>query len=236
MMCSICDFVYVFDQGSTDGSDQLYLQYPNVTVIYSPTNRFAEELICKQELLDRVYADHPDVDWILWLDGDTMITCPNNISDVVRADCATYKFARGIRYEHFNLWRSDVHFRTDNNYHWLARRRVPLWNCKQFGRLRFDTSPGLHKIQKPIGINEHTTAFSPLCFLLHRGFATDDQIIGKYDTYKGFGQTGAPLERILDEHGLTTSRLASHMISPLFTNDVDPKTLAPIRQTYDQQH
>ncbi len=236
MMSSICDYVYVFDQGSTDGSDQMYLQYPNVVVTHSPTNRFAEELICKQELLDRVYSDHPDVSWILWLDGDTMITCPSDLRTVIRFDCNTYAHSRGIRYEHYNLWRSDTRYRTDNNYHWLARRRVPLWNCTTFGKLKFDTSPGLHKIQKPVGINEHSTAFSSTCSLLHRGFATDQQIIGKYDTYKGFGQTGNALDRILDETGLTTMRLPTHAISPLFTTETDPKTLTPIRQIYDRQH
>ena len=42
-------------------------------VIESPTNRFKEELICKQELMDQLLLDHPDVDWVLWLDGDLLL-------------------------------------------------------------------------------------------------------------------------------------------------------------------
>ena len=48
---SVCDHIYIFDQNSTDGSKEYYKKFDNVTVIESDTNRFAEELVCKNELL-----------------------------------------------------------------------------------------------------------------------------------------------------------------------------------------
>lgn len=235
LMSSVCDFVYVFDQGSTDESHQQYIQYPNVIVIYSPTNRFNEELICKQELLDRVYSEHPDVNWMLWLDGDTMLACPSDIRTTIEEQCAKYSSSPGIRFEHFNLWRSDTHYRVDDNYHWLGPRRVPLWNCN-LRKLQFDHASGLHHNQEPVGITNTNAPMSHECVLLHRGFATDQSIIGKYDLYKGFGQSGRALERLLDEHGLTTQVIPSQFVPIEFANGVDPKTLTPIRQIYDQQH
>ena len=69
----VCDYIYIFDQNSDDGSKEYYKKFDNCTVIESPTNRFKEELICKNELLKILLADHPDVDWILWIDGDLML-------------------------------------------------------------------------------------------------------------------------------------------------------------------
>jgi len=70
---SVCDHIYVFDQASDDGSLDYYKTIENCTVIESPTNRFSEEVVCKQELLERIQKDHPDADWIFWLDGDTLM-------------------------------------------------------------------------------------------------------------------------------------------------------------------
>ncbi len=243
MMTSICDYVYIFDQASTDESYRCYRQYTNVVVVNSPTNRFSEELLCKQELIDRVYLDHPDVDWVFWMDGDLLAYCPIDTKSTIRQICEKHNDAVGVRLMHYNLWRSDTHYRTDNNYHWMSTHRVPLWNAKH--RIQFDTQPGLHKVQTPIAITdvcvggdryEHNTVLDDSCVLLHRGFATDVGIIDKYNTYKAAGQTGQALERILCEHDLETVRLPDRWIGHMFKNDIDPKTLPPIRQIYDQQH
>jgi len=60
----VCDEIYIFDQASTDGSRELYKKFDNVHVIESDTNRFEEELICKQELLEKVLIEQPDTEWI----------------------------------------------------------------------------------------------------------------------------------------------------------------------------
>jgi hypothetical protein len=69
----ICDYIYIFDQASDDGSHDIYAQHDNVVLIQSEENRFNEEIICKKELLEKILSDHPDADWIFWIDGDTMI-------------------------------------------------------------------------------------------------------------------------------------------------------------------
>ena len=46
-MIPICDYIYIYDQNSIDGSLEYYSRFKNTTVISSPTNRFKEEMICK---------------------------------------------------------------------------------------------------------------------------------------------------------------------------------------------
>jgi hypothetical protein len=41
---SVCDYIYIFDQNSTDGSQEYYKKFDNVSVIESKENRFSEEL------------------------------------------------------------------------------------------------------------------------------------------------------------------------------------------------
>jgi hypothetical protein len=72
-MNTMCDFIYIFDQNSIDGSLEYYKQFDNVYVISSPTNRFKEEIICKSELLKVLKINHPDTDYIFWLDGYTLV-------------------------------------------------------------------------------------------------------------------------------------------------------------------
>ncbi len=128
---SVCDYVYIYDQNSTDGSQDYYKNFNNVHVIESNENRFYDEITCKNELLNKILQDHPDVNWILWLDGDTLLDnrlleengkmlrelCSNGNDNMIDA----YYFG------HYNLWRSDVHFRLDDDFHWLHGKVVPLW-------------------------------------------------------------------------------------------------------------
>ena len=60
----VCDQVYIYDQASDDGSQEVYKSRENIYVIQSDTNRFQEEISCKRQLLQKLLEDHPDVDWI----------------------------------------------------------------------------------------------------------------------------------------------------------------------------
>lgn len=212
-----CDHVYVFDQGSRDGSIERYAQDPRTVVIPNMTNDFARELECKATLLEMLLADHPDVDWIFWLDGDTILD-----GRLLRDDAAGFKNLcrigvernlAGVKFGHYNLWRSDTWYRTDARYHGLhAVGRCALW--RNNGKLRFARRPGLHLTEVPEGLGSmiQRVDFS----LIHRGFATDDQILEKHRIYASHGQKGDNLDRLLDEHTLAVSRLPGDVLPTWF--------------------
>ena len=231
---SVCDYIYIYDQNSEDGSKEYYKKFDNCVVIESPTNRFNEELICKQELLEKLLLDHPDADWILWLDGDLLLDgrlLSNNgkllkdlceLGDVNKID--------GYKFNHFNLWRSDIYYRIDDAYHSLDGNWCALW--RNNGKLKFDKKIGLHHLQYPTGIiNVSKIPYS----VIHRGFATDYQIMTKYDVYKSNGQNGWNLERLLNEFSLEVIKLDDNMLPDWFviTDGTNPKEKNKIRDIYE---
>ena len=206
MSMRFCDFIYIYDQNSEDGSREYYKKFPNVKVITSDVNNFKNEILCKSTLLEEVLKDHPDTDWIFWMDGDTIVERSANRASVegllMKADQYNLE---GLYVGHYNLWRSDIHYRTDNQYHWLHENGVlAFW--KNNGNLVFPKNEGLHNKQYPEGMNRvaRVNNFN----LIHRGFATDDQIANKYITYKERGQSGWALDRLLDESTLAVEELS----------------------------
>jgi glycosyltransferase involved in cell wall biosynthesis len=233
----ICDYIYIFDQNSDDGSKEFYKKFKNTVVIESSENRFHEEINCKHELLNKLLLDHPDVDWILWLDGDSLLDgrlLKNNGAELINlCNFADYHQADACFFEHYNLWRSDVYYRIDDSYHSLSGNLCPLW--KNNGNLYFPKTKGLHNKQYPDGLkNGLKTPFS----VVHRGFATDYQIITKYDVYKSNGQNGWALDRLLNEKGLEVEKLNYEMLPEWFEikDDENPKNKKMILDIYNEKN
>ena len=202
----ICDYIYIFDQDSDDGSKEYYKQFDNCVVIESPTNRFEETVFCKQELLEKILLDHSDVDWIFWIDGDTILDSRllKNDGKPIKSLLKSIeeKGYDGLRLGHLNLWRSDTWYRVDDLYDYFDNvGRVPFW--RNNGKLSFDLVYGIHVNQNemPTGVNNIFDAKQYK--LIHRGFATDQSILEKYHLYKSKGQTGWALDRMINEEGLT---------------------------------
>jgi hypothetical protein len=234
---SVCDYIYIYDQNSDDGSLEYYKNFTNCTVIESPTNRFSEELICKSELLEKLLSDHPDVDWILWLDGDLLLDGRlladegKELKELCRL--GSIHNIDGYMFNHYNLWRSDIYYRVDDAYHSLDGNWCPLW--RNNGKLNFNKESGLHLRQYPNGIEKvNVTPYS----VIHRGFATDYQIMTKYDVYKANGQNGWKLERLLNEFDLTVLKLEDGILPDWFviTDDVNPTQKRKIREIYEEKN
>jgi len=208
----ICDYIYIYDQASTDGSQEYYKKYKNAVVIESSVNDFEREISCKATLLERLLFDHPDTDWIYWIDGDTILDgrlMRDNYRELhALLNYATKQAVDGIILGHYNLWRSDVYYRVDNNYDWFHRngRRV-FW--RNNGNLKFIDNGGLHQPQFPHGLNKQMRIDRDL---IHRGFATDEQIMNRYNLYKSKGQSGPMLERLIDEAGLKVERIKESIL------------------------
>lgn len=207
----VCDHIYIFDQASDDGSREYYKQFDNLDVIYSETNRFIDEGSCKQELLSLIKQKEEPGTWIFWMDGDTvperkMLDKKYLRKKIQEADWESYD---AVITGHYNLWRSDLFYRIDNKYHHIHTRvdgNTAFWKLSD--NIRFLTGPGLHKKPYPQGLKRSKREeFS----LIHRGFATDDQIITRYKIYKDRGQKGDDLERLLDEQTLQVVKIDPQM-------------------------
>jgi len=233
---SVCDYIYIFDQNSTDGSKDYYKKFKNTVVIESPTNRFKEELVCKQELLTKLLKEHSDTDWILWLDGDLLLDgrLLKNNGEKLKEMCelGTKHNIDAYTFDHYNLWRSDIHYRIDDQYHSLNGGWFPLW--RNNGNLKFEHRNGLHLRQYPQGMSNVRP--TPYC-VIHRGFATDYQIMTKYDVYKSNGQSGWALERLLNEQTLNVLEIEKEFLPEWFniTDDTNPKEKKLIREIYNSK-
>lgn len=197
-----CDYIYIFDQASDDDSQEVYKQHDNVTVIHSETNRFYEEITCKKELLEKLLHDHPDVDWIFWMDGDTCLDKRlASDKDFLNEFLNQHADSDGISIHHLNLWRSNCYARVDNRYNDLH----PVCFWRNNGRLRFPERVGLHTSAVPLGVDVVTSDLE--YNLIHYGFSTDSQIIDRYHRYANLGQGGWSLSRLVDESTLDVVRV-----------------------------
>jgi len=238
---SICDWIYIYDQASEDGSLDEYAKHSNVTIIKSDTNRFGEEIPCKSELLDLLLKDNPDTQWILWMDGDTCLDNRLMLDDFLEFRSmlreANQRNVGGIALGHYNLWRSNKHFRVDSGYHNLDGGVIALW--KNNGMLSFPKTQGLHQAQHPDHLLFRSGGlwFCNQFKLIHYGFATDDQIIIKYDLYKSLGQSGWNLDRLLCEKTLKVEEAGGEMLPSFIDTSqcVNPTTKRPLAEIYKEK-
>lgn len=229
---SICDRIYIYDQNSTDGSRDLYEKYDNLIVVYSDKNDFGNEIICKHKLLQLLQTNEGYDNIIFWIDGDTFVDTTFNKDKIIKIFTETE--ITHLRLRHYNLWRSDTFYRTDGKYHNLYRNGVvALW--KNAPDLSFNPRPGLHTQVAPNRLNSENVHAMLETSLIHRGFATDFQIIKRYNTYKSFGQRGYNLERLLDEDTLTVEQLSLNLIPDYIPKDIDsPIGKKLIRTLYNE--
>ena len=235
-MLSICDYIYIYDQNSTDGSLDYYSKFDNVVVISSHVNRFKEEMMCKEELLQRIINEHPDSDWIFALDGDTLLDgrLLKNESAEFKKLCKSLSVEEndGYIFGHKNLWRSDTYWRHDSDYDWLDGNGVcPLWRFKS--DMHFEVRPGLHIRAFPISVNNTRRLDYKL---IHRGFATDKQITTKYEIYGAMGQKDYLLDRFLNEDGLSVTKIDLALLPEWLKiiDDVNPTTKRKLRDIYNE--
>ena len=215
-----CDYIYIFDQASTDNSKEIYEKYDNVRVIYSPENRFTEELLCKDELYRLMLKEHPDVDWVLWLDGDLLLDGrllkDNNLQKLCnKLDEANVDLPC---FGHYNLWRSDKWYRKDNAYHDLHMHWFPLWGHPQ--NKWFDRQPGLHHGQVPQGTQKAALVDVSV---IHFGFKNEEKVVNKYLHYKSLGQSGWALDRLIDEETLDVDEVPNEIYPEWFKIEDDKK-------------
>lgn len=250
---TVCDYIYIFDQDSIDGSKEYYKKFDNTVVLESPINDFANEIKCKDKLLERLLKDHPDVDWIFWMDGDTILDGRlqrenNSVLKDILEDHSEKNDIDAIAFGHLNLWRSDTFYRIDSLFHWLNDRGVcAIW--KNNGNLKFNPIGGLHREQYPNGIEKGVTFDYSL---IHRGFSTDEQIINRIKYYqtipdkvwdkgekhhlKGEVIKAQTIERFLNEEALEVRKIQMDILPDWFVlkDAENPKNKRKIREIYEE--
>ena len=210
-----CDYIYIYDQASDDGSQEVYKQHDNVRIIQSKTNRFNEETTCKKELLEKLLHEQPDTDWIFWMDGDTCLDKRlSENKEKLYSFLDSGKSYDGIALHHLNLWRSNRYARLDSMYNNL--HPVCFWRNNR--SLYFPERSGLHTETHPLEI---VSIVDRLDYnLIHYGFSTDEQILNKYYLYKNLGQTGWPLDRLLDESTLSLIMVGDYCLPDFIDSSV----------------
>lgn len=214
-----CEKIYIFDQASDDGSQEVYAQHDNVVVIQSKVNRFVDSgtlrLASPKEFIERsfpqipsILKSNPDADWLCWLDGDSVLE-GRLLADDAKLLKQQLLTCGGLGYtamslQGLSMWRSNRHCRFDNEYN--DYRPICFWkNQKAFN---FPASPRVVDGQLlPFEVHASQVFKNWDYYVLRYGHSTDEQIIRKYDEYKAAGQEGWLLDRILDEKGMQVGKL-----------------------------
>lgn len=194
------DKLYVYDDASTDGTDQVIAKYATV-LIRAKDSKFSSELEIKAQLLQRVQDECDEGDAILRLDADEILyASKNELLGLINES-----FSMGfdsISLPHRNLWRSSAWFRVDDSYNSFRPSRV--WRVSK--SLSFPHSFGLHVTSDPQGLKatRHVDKFP----VVHFGFASTDMILQKYESYRQHWLTGYALNRMINERGLQLEKLS----------------------------
>ena len=186
------DHIYIYDDCSTDGSQEIYLQYtPENNIIFGRERNFKRELFDKQELLELAKSSSPD--WIFWQDGDAILDrdLTLNLKQIL---AQIPERVQGAYLHYINIWRSSSFHRVDNLFG--EGNFLVLWRNEN---LEYLPQEGLHLPQFPSSIDINKLAVLPYN-ILHYGFSSKEQIVRKYLTYKSLGQEGNDLERLIDEY------------------------------------
>lgn len=228
----VADEICIVDDASTDDSVEIYQKYTDKSNIIISQNRlFNNELYLKAALLPIVLKHNPD--YIIWSDIDTILS-----KDLSNREKLTTYLERlnsggydGSYIHNMNLWRHPAFYRIDNQYNGLYH--MVFW--KNTGRLHYRPSPGLHQQQFPHGISNPFHDKNPTHELIHYGFSSEEKIIRKYLMYKGYGQSGWALDRLIDEQ---SSLILEKVPVTLYPDENIPKDYETIEQpkplTYDE--
>lgn len=185
-----CDDIVVYDDGSTDDSVEVASKYTS-NIIEGKENNWGNEAQHRQIMLER--AVQLNASWVWWVDQDEVIEAIGECSHL--RDLMCYDNYDSWAFHEINLWRSPAFYRLDNAYNdgWYCR----LWRVHS--GIKIPQKLGLHQRLVPEGLKSEGRSDLQV---IHYGFSSDERILNKYHTYKAHGQSGWPLNRLVDERTL----------------------------------
>lgn len=222
-MAMVADDIVVYDDASDEDVRPVYEEFGCV-VLYGRERAFRRELLHKQQLLSVAVRHQPD--WIVWFDSDAVLgrAWETRAKTEAALDQAAAQRIDILELHNLNLWRSPWWYRCDQSFN-------DLWHgvwWRNTGELWYQPVARLHQKQFP---HSHRDPDVPAVHskfpdadgcLLHFGFARDEEIARKYFTYRGDGQSGWALDRLVSE---TT------MVNPQ-TGKEEAFTLEPVESAW----
>jgi len=204
-----CDYIAVYDDGSTDGSAN-YLIEKECIFITSWKNDYLNEIAHKQQLLNHILENYKDIDWFFWLDADEVLDA-NGIKNL-RKFCEKAD-KDGYYFPEITLWRSDCWARKD----YLGQGRfLRLW--KNNGKLKFKITKGLHGQLYPEGLSSIGDApFN----VIHYGYATYEAIVERWRERNFYGVPFEIRKKCIDE---------SEIVFEEVPDELFPEDCKPIRK------
>ncbi|MHA1852564.1 MAG: glycosyltransferase family 2 protein [Candidatus Heimdallarchaeaceae archaeon] len=193
-----CDYIAVYDDGSTDGSNKVLKRY-GCDIIRNEKNDFLAERKHEQELLEFAIKKHPDITWFFLLDADEVLDA--NGTKNIRKFCETAD-KEGYYFPEITLWRSDCWARVDYLGH---GRFLRLW--KNTGKIRFNTSRGLH--QDYFYQGPRTVGDAPFS-VIHYGYATKEAIIRRWIERTKLGVPFNIRKKCIDESNMILVRIPDY--------------------------
>jgi len=196
-LSSFVDEIVIVDNGSTDGTLEVYEAYPKIVDV-ARTEGF-DEGRDKNLVLDM--AKRRDPDWIIWIDSDEAFE-ERMTRELVEQYMNQNKYA-AIWFKQYHFWRDRRHYRTDDR--WKPSYQRAMWQ-NQPGT--FFSQDKIHNslIQGLTG-----EAFGSDIRLKHYGHVTEAATRKKYELYRSIDNpdasnwTGRDYKHMTDE---STVRLA----------------------------
>jgi hypothetical protein len=191
------DKFVIYDDGSDDGSQEVYKQYTS-HVIHGTGGEFTNELFIKKQLME--YAMNTlHGDWVVWQDGDTIFnragTDEDGIAQLIERGEANGIQGWGVHWK--NCYMHPRWYRTDSQFNDFGQTN--LFKLTPEIVNGFDPTPGLHQKQTPNLVMDDQTEVE----IFHLGFASPQALEDKYRMYYRHGQRHWALERIITMRHLT---------------------------------
>ena len=210
----VCDEFVIYDDGSDDGSQEIYSYY-TPHVIQGPGGMFKREAEISQRLLDYC-RDELNGDWALWIDGDAIFNKAAADDGAIRTlieAAERLDGCDGYTIHWINTYLSPRWSRIDDRFNDLLT--VGIFRLTP--DLVYDTTPGLHRQRFPNGIAQ--VKDQRQVEIIHLGFSSKAEIERKYRQYQALGQSGWALERML-----STQPSLTYMPDYLFPSHYQPES------------
>ena len=198
-LTSICDKVIVLDDGSTDYTMDLCLEYGCLVFHKSDSTWETNELELRKLLWELGTECLCDGDWVICLDADETFHDIDKLAD--RMETAEEYECDGLSFNLYDMW-DDKYYRDDN--HWTAHAREWLI-CVRYNpdkTYEWNETP-LHCGRFPMNASDRV-GISRLG-IQHWGWAKESDRIQKYERYKrcdpeGKWGSNSQYESIIEPH------------------------------------